>query len=98
RFSRDWSSDVCSSDLEQQTQGDEIAELEQVTGPPRSIVGEPQDGITVIPVFTDDIGIGVVLIVMGLTPGVAVADVVPLISLGVRSEERRVGKEWGSGE
>src|SRR5690606_41001231 len=72
RFSRDWSSDVCSSDLVA------VDALEQLGEGPQVAHRLPEAE----PVIGEDAG----------EPGVVLGEAVQLL----RSEERRVGKEWRS--
>src|SRR5439155_17736957 len=86
RWPRDWSSDVCSSDLEAVLElaedglvGDDLLRLhlaEEVPDLPHALGG------------VLDVGLGVAYV--GLED---LADVLDEL-LAVRSEERRVGKEW----
>src|SRR5690606_40470589 len=84
-FSRDWSSDVCSSDLD--TKG-EFWALEDVSftvkpGEAIGVVGRNGQGKSTL---------------LKLVAGVLLPDTGSVtVSGGVKSEERRVGKEHGEG-
>ncbi len=54
--------------LEQHAQQDVVDELEAVPGLPLLLVAQAQYRITVVPVLADDIGVGVMLIVVGAAP------------------------------
>src|SRR5690606_39713285 len=83
RFSRDWSSDVCSSDLLPAPGG----RLGRLTRPTRYGSGSVVD----VELVDDDV-VGSVDVVVGAVVVVVDAVVVVDSVLEVRSEERRVGK------
>src|SRR5690606_40849958 len=97
RFSRDWSSDVCSSDLYEVTVNvANAAQLNFSQQPPSSTEYGSNFTSDVIVQIEDEYGNLVTdatdEVVLSLTDdpdGVAI--------VGTRSEERRVGKECGSG-
>src|SRR5690606_40640307 len=88
RFSRDWSSDVCSSDLRRYVRAsDGVAEAWVIDGDPRAYARPAE-------LDPDDV------VQRGGTSYMAVEDMEDLLGLtyaygrnGYRSEERRVGKE-----
>src|SRR5690606_39357078 len=77
-FSRDWSSDVCSSDLAPLESLDDAVERGQPGGHEVRPVGRPEEG-----------GAAARQSFIALAPGHALTR-----AEGPRSEERRVGKEW----
>src|SRR5207302_2835492 len=85
RFSRDWSSDVCSSDLEL------VAELRPEAGPAPGGAGE---------IAEDAIDLADRAILEALANGPRVVRLLaapegrPALLRRLRSEERRVGKAW----
>src|SRR2546422_4266617 len=82
RCSRDWSSDVCSSDLAPTVQ---VGQTAQLTATPRDAGGNPLTGR----VITWQSSNGAVAMVNG-------SGLVTAVAVGSRSEERRVGKEGRS--
>src|SRR5690606_39809669 len=78
RFSRDWSSDVCSSDLEAVTAGEELGLVAVLSDEADRFLG--RTGPDVLELGGDHV----------LAPFVAVWMAVQTL----RSEERRVGKGW----
>src|SRR5690606_40785507 len=94
RFSRDWSSDVCSSDLI-------VAALPEATG---AIISAVKDLLPVLLQTVTELFSQVLQTLLSLLPELipAAVDAVMTIAgtlidnLPLRSEERRVGKEGGS--
>src|SRR5690606_40237168 len=91
RFSRDWSSDVCSSDL-QIIAGAVITFSETDLYPIFDLCGRAIPGMTAVA----DQAIGG-LTMWVLAGFVEVFGVLYALSTVMRSEERRVGKEWRCG-
>src|SRR5690606_40670409 len=89
RFSRDWSSDVCSSDLEQES--GEITEIS--FGELRDLVSRLAGALTDLGVKRGD----AVAVFLPMSTEVVAAFLatarIGAIFIPVRSEERRVGKE-----
>src|SRR5690606_41066698 len=90
RFSRDWSSDVCSSDLLDPEEGGRFGpgangtgafELTEIAVSRKAVLKARKDGYWAGGPFLD----GIEFIDLGDDPA---ADI------GARSEERRVGREW----
>src|SRR5690606_40366002 len=86
RFSRDWSSDVCSSDLAPPSEGDVLA----------TVVGGTVEGRPLT--MEEQIAVVTVLFLAGLdtTRGALGNIAAQLAQRPERSEERRVGKEGSS--
>src|SRR5690606_39498429 len=92
RFSRDWSSDVCSSDLPRQRRGVFFLVVTSILAV-AVFVG------VLSYVRTVSSQVGPMVTVLRLTESVDALEPVEesmLESVRVRSEERRVGKEWRS--
>src|SRR5690606_39564555 len=87
RFSRDWSSDVCSSDLDTYVAGTSPLPIEEVLGwAGVDFLSEAQSGDSTVSLGS--IGLG-----LNDKQQLMVADNSHMNAFG-RSEERRVGKEW----
>src|SRR5690606_41202156 len=95
RFSRDWSSDVCSSDLEEQVGEIPVTVYKEGTAISKVEMTQP------LPVFGSFFQKpGLVADLLSLSPkDLDQRFPIQSVSSGVpfRSEERRVGKEWRSG-
>src|SRR5690606_40314816 len=93
RFSRDWSSDVCSSDLETRGGGGGVEEQRQreaVVAVKVTRSGH-EKGRTAPPVEFLTLGLRCPICSTAFTSEL------PIVSRSVRSEERRVGKDGRSG-
>src|SRR5690606_40819834 len=92
RFSRDWSSDVCSSDLVADAEVDGGGLVEAALGEedPAGLGLRGGGELLRVPLGGDLVGLDQADALAALVGGVVPA-------LLVRSEERRVGKEWSSG-
>src|SRR5207245_5156929 len=97
RCYRDWSSDVCSSDL-YRGRLDEIVPLEPASMPDRVVVQWDKDDCADLGIIKIDLlGLGMMAVLEQAIPLVRAHEGVQL-DLAQRSEERRVGKEGGRRE
>src|SRR5690606_41205359 len=89
RFSRDWSSDVCSSDL--------VGGVDDREAKPRDQEEhEESETLDLEIVFVEAV------VAVARLPPLLIALALDLLPVGIRSEERRVGKEcssrWSTGQ
>src|SRR5207253_5338663 len=90
RWPRDWSSDVCSSDLLFDAVGEDA---ERIAGD-GAVVAGPGDGIPKRAVLGHQTDGAVEVAVAMLERFQRAAPEAALLGVAARSEERRVGKEW----
>src|SRR5690606_40920433 len=85
RFSRDWSSDVCSSDLAAKLVAEDIEKIAFNKGIARlyDLTNVLQPGLNAVAAGTADEALKA-----------ACRQALEMLIVMVRSEERRVGKEW----